>query len=66
MTKNDSMNAIKALKEYFGYSKFRVNQEEIINAILDNGCAVSPKPRKAPDASKESNKSNITLFPTIY
>ena len=38
------MNAIKALKEYFGYSKFRVNQEEIINAILDknNVLAVLP------------------------
>ncbi len=42
----------------------------LIDAILENGCAVSPKPRKAPDANenkvKKSSKSNTTLFPTIY
>jgi len=42
----------------------------LIDAIIENRCAVSPKPRKAPDANKnkvkKSSKSNTTLFPSIY
>ena len=41
----------------------------LIDAIIENRCAVSPKPRKAPDANKnkvkKSSKSINTLFPTI-
>lgn len=39
----------------------------LIDAIIKNRCAVSPKPRKAPDTdSKKKEGSSQTVFPAIY
>jgi hypothetical protein len=42
----------------------------LIDAIIENRCAVSPKPRKAPDpgdrSDKKSKKPAAKLFPTVY
>jgi len=39
----------------------------LIDAIIEYRCAVSPKPRKAPDyKANKTKKSNSTLFPTIH
>lgn len=39
----------------------------LIDAIISNRCAVSPKPRKAPKVkSKPEDESKKALFPTVY
>lgn len=52
------------------YHVVLVLSESLITAIIENQCAVSPRPRKAPDANKsrynDHGKADALLFPTIY
>ena len=43
-----------------------VLDQELIDAIIENRCAVSPKPRRAPDYKRNNSKpSKHSIFPTI-
>ena len=40
---------------------------QLIDAIIENGCAVSPKPRKTPKAAKNTQKvSKDNIFTVVY
>jgi hypothetical protein len=51
------------------YHVILVLSQSLITAIVENQCAISPRPRKAPNANSNKSgrgKTDGLLFPTIY